>query len=193
MKKKLTVSIIICIMILAVSPKSNAQEAMLGEVKMFAGNFAPRGWALCEGQLLPISQNQALFSILGTMYGGDGRTTFALPDLRGRVPVGAGNGPGLSPVSIGQKKGTETTTLTNANLPAQSGGNVSGINSTGIKSQKNNADLNVLVPSGTPGSTPVTNITTGGSAGGNQPVNNVQPSIGIKYIIAIQGIFPSRS
>lgn len=193
MKKKLTGLVIGFAIIILSAASSTAQDAMLGEVKMFAGNFAPRGWALCEGQLLPIAQNQALFSIIGTMYGGDGRTTFALPDLRGRVAVGAGNGPGLSPVSVGQKKGTETTTLTSTNLPAQSAGKVSGISSTGIKVQKNNPDLTVLVPSGTPGSTPVTTITTGGSGGGSQPVNNVQPSIGIKYIIALQGIFPSRS
>lgn len=87
--------------------KVNAQDAMLGEVKMFAGNFAPRGWALCDGQLLAISQNQALFSLLGTMYGGDGRTTFALPDLRGRAPIHAGNGPGLTPKRIGEKGGKE--------------------------------------------------------------------------------------
>lgn len=87
--------------------KVNAQDAMLGEVKMFAGNFAPRGWALCDGQLLTISQNQALFSLLGTMYGGDGRTTFALPDLRGRAPIHAGNGPGLTTKRIGEKGGKE--------------------------------------------------------------------------------------
>ena len=84
---------------------------------MFGGNFAPRGWALCDGALLSISQNQALFSILGTTYGGDGRTTFQLPDLRGRVAMHAGSGPGLTPRQLGQKAGTETNTLSNANLP----------------------------------------------------------------------------
>ena len=87
---------------------------------MFGGNFAPRGWALCDGQFLSISSYPALFSILGTYYGGDGRSTFALPDLRGRVPKHIGNGPGLSPVNIGQKGGSETVTLTNAQLPAHS-------------------------------------------------------------------------
>lgn len=193
MKKKLLGLALGFTMIILSAANSNAQDAMLGEVKMFAGNFAPRGWAFCDGQLLPISQNQALFSILGTTYGGDGRTTFGLPDMRGRVVVGAGNGPGLSPVSIGQKMGTETTTIIKANLPTQSAGNVTGISSTGIKSQKNNPDLTVLVPSGTPDSTPVTTINASGSGGGSQPVNNVQPSIGIKYIIALQGVFPSRS
>lgn len=97
---------------LIISVSASAQDALLGEVKLFAGNFAPRGWAFCEGQLLPISSNTALFSLLGTMYGGDGRTTFGLPDLRGRVPVGAGTGPGLDQVKPGQQaaKGGEGTT-----------------------------------------------------------------------------------
>lgn len=93
-------------------------EELMGTIKMFAGNFAPRGYALCNGQMLAISQNQALFSILGTTYGGDGRTTFALPDLRGRVPLGPGQGPGLSNRQPGEKAGNETSTLSVANLPA---------------------------------------------------------------------------
>tara|TARA_Y100001938_G_C7902494_1_gene335409 strand:- start:209 stop:688 length:480 start_codon:yes stop_codon:yes gene_type:complete len=94
-----------------------AQEGFIGEVRMFAGTFAPRGWALCQGQLLPISSNSALFSILGTTYGGDGRTTFALPDLRGRVPMGVGRGNGLTSRNLGQKVGTETTSLSLVNIP----------------------------------------------------------------------------
>jgi microcystin-dependent protein len=90
---------------------SRNQDPFIAEIVMFGGNFAPRGWALCDGQLLAISQNTALFSLLGTTYGGDGRTTFGLPDLRGRVPVHAGNGPGLSPRPLGQKSGTETNTI----------------------------------------------------------------------------------
>ena len=92
-------------------------EGTIGEIRMFAGNFAPRSWAFCEGQLLPVAQNTALFSIIGITYGGDGRTTFALPDLRGRVPIGSGSGPGLSTYREGQKTGVETTTLTSRNLP----------------------------------------------------------------------------
>ena len=92
-------------------------EPTLAEIRMFAGNFAPRGWALCEGQLLPISDNQALFSLLGTIYGGDGRTTFALPDFRGRCPISPGNGPGLPGYNVGQKVGAATTSLTVSNLP----------------------------------------------------------------------------
>src|SRR5690606_21678322 len=90
---------------------SQAQDGYIGEIRMFAGNFAPRGWAFCEGQMLPISQNTALFSLLGTTYGGDGRTTFALPDLRGRVPVQSGTGPGLSSYRLGQSGGSETITV----------------------------------------------------------------------------------
>lgn len=93
-------------------------EPYIGEISWFAGNFAPRGWALCDGQLLPIQQHQALFSILGTTYGGDGRTTFALPDMRGRSPIHAGTGPGLSTRHLGERGGLETTTLTVVNLPS---------------------------------------------------------------------------
>ena len=93
-------------------------DPFIGEIKMFAGNFAPRGWALCDGQLLAVSQNDALFSLFGTIYGGDGRTTFGLPDLRGRIPIHAGSGPGLSPRRLGAKGGAENVTLTTAQLPA---------------------------------------------------------------------------
>ena len=97
-------------------------EPFIGSIVMFAGNFAPQGWALCNGQLLPIQQNAALFSILGTTYGGDGKTTFALPDLRGRVPVHSGQGPGLSLYNLGQSGGAENVTLTVNQLPAQPSG-----------------------------------------------------------------------
>src|SRR5436305_2548610 len=95
-------------------------DAYIGEIRMFAGNFAPRGWATCDGQILPIAQNTALFSLLGTQYGGNGQTTFALPDLRGRVPIHYGQGPGLSPYDIGEAAGTETITLTQNEIPAHS-------------------------------------------------------------------------
>src|SRR3954453_18765030 len=95
-------------------------EPFIGEIKLFAGNFAPRGYALCNGQLLAISQNPALFSILGTTYGGNGQTTFGLPDLRGRVPMHAGQGPGLTPRSLGEQSGTETVTLLSTQMPAHS-------------------------------------------------------------------------
>ena len=97
---------------------SMSAEPFIGEISMFAGNFAPRGWAFCEGQLLPIAQNQSLFSILGTTYGGDGRTTFGLPDMRGRVSIHPGTGPGLTNYRLGNKGGSETTTLTTNQLPS---------------------------------------------------------------------------
>ncbi|MBD3756388.1 MAG: phage tail protein, partial [Gammaproteobacteria bacterium] len=93
-------------------------EPFVGEIRMFAGNFAPRGWAFCDGQLLAVSQNDALFSLLGTIYGGDGRTTFGLPDMRGRIPVHQGSGPGLSPRRLGSKSGAETETLTVNQMPS---------------------------------------------------------------------------
>ncbi|MEM9736034.1 MAG: tail fiber protein, partial [Pseudomonadota bacterium] len=100
------------------APKAEAQELFIGEIRFFSGNFAPRNWALCNGQLLSISQWSALFSIVGTTYGGDGRRTFALPDMRGRVPIHPGTGPGLSPVALGEKGGQETVTLSVAQIPA---------------------------------------------------------------------------
>jgi microcystin-dependent protein len=148
---------------------SFAQEALIGEIKMFAGNFAPRGWAFCNGQLLPISQNSALFSILGTTYGGDGRTTFALPDLRGRVPIGPGNGPGLSTYIPGQKGGQENVTLLQQNMPLGMG-------------------QSAQVYSGREQS-PINGVTTGSS----QPIENRQPYVAIHYIICLQGIYPSRN
>ena len=109
MKSKLI--LLVLFMALITPNQSQAQDTLLGEIKMFAGNFAPRGWAFCEGQLLPISQYSALFSLLGTNYGGDGRTTFGLPDLRGRTPIHHGTGPGLKGIRIGQKGGTQSGKL----------------------------------------------------------------------------------
>lgn len=177
---------------LLISINSYSQEAFIGEVKLFAGNFAPRGWAFCDGQLLAISQNSALFSILGTMYGGDGRTTFGLPDLRGRVAVGVGRGPGLSDRRQGQKFGTETNTLTVMNLPSHSHAlNVKG--SSGSKSVKSNTVIEVDNKGGSGYTKASGNSKSTEYTGANQPVNNVQPSLGIRYIICLQGIYPSRS
>lgn len=170
-------------------------EPLLGSIMLFAGNFAPRGWAFCNGQLLPISQNQALFSIIGTLYGGDGRTTFGLPDLMGRAPIGAGQGPGLSNYSLGSKIGSETNTLTVNNLPSHShllrgssspgtsnspAGNVPAVNRDGILHYGSVADADMS-------SAGITNT------GVNQPVNNVQPVLAVNYCIALQGIYPARS
>lgn len=178
-------------------------EPFIGEIIMFAGNFAPRNWAFCNGQLLPIAQNTALFSILGTMYGGDGQTTFGLPDLRGRVPVGVGSGPGLPPIVEGQVGGETSHTLIITEMPAhnhtattqinaQSGAGNSGApggkypaaSSTrdSIYSDATNATMNANAAQ-----------VTVGIAGGSQPHNNMQPYQGINFIIALYGIFPSRN
>lgn len=194
MKKKLLSAIFILMIIGSAPTKANAQEAFLAEVKLFAGNFAPRGWMKCEGQLLPISQYSALFSLLGTIYGGDGRTTFALPDMRGRVAVGVGNGPGLSPVREGQKHGAETATITINQLPSHEHNleNVTEIDiktSPGNNNNNNNDSKKALSPVATGGSTTVTTTNTGGS----QAISIKPPSLGMIYIICVQGIFPSRS
>ncbi len=177
-------------------------EPFIGEIIMFAGNFNPRGWAFCQGQLLSIAQNTALFAILGTTYGGNGQTTFALPDLRGRVPVGQGQGPGLSPYSLGQQAGTETVTLLTTQMPAHNHlvnaneGNGSaqtpgaGFPSGGIVPTSGNAAVNNYRNS-TDGTTMAPTVI--GNAGGSQPHPNIQPYLCINFIIALEGIFPSRN
>lgn len=142
------------------STLSFAQEPLLGEIRIFAGNFAPRGWAFCDGQLLSISNNSALFSLLGTTYGGDGRTTFALPDLRSRVPVHAGAGTGLVKITLGGKGGTEATELRKISRPEK----ISG------KSYETYAVQNSY-----------------------PKAYKRDPYLGVHYIIALQGLYPSRN
>lgn len=181
-------------------------DPFIAEIVMFGGNFAPRGWAKCEGQLLPIASYTALFSIIGTMYGGDGRTTFALPDLRGRVPVSPGQGPGLSFYRQGPGGGHENVTLTVPNMPSHnhiasgtmkatfsppggggnspspSGANLSGDGSTIYSNQAPNVTMaanNVDV--------------TVANNGANVPFSVIQPWCSVQFIIAMVGIFPSRS
>ena len=167
----------------------------IGEIIMFGGNFAPRGWSLCDGQLLPISQWSALFSILGTTYGGDGRTTFGLPGMRGRVPVHAGNGPGLSNYNLGARGGAETITLTTAQMPSHNhlerlGG--SGASPAGSGSLIGNITGATLLFNGTASvDTLASNAIA--NTGGGQPHENRQPYIAINFIIALQGTYPSRS
>ncbi|WP_394713363.1 phage tail protein [Desulfogranum marinum] len=162
---------------------------------MFGGNFAPRGYAFCDGQLLPISQNSALFSILGTTYGGDGRTTFALPDLRGRTAVHPGRGPGLTERRLGSRWGAEQVTLTVAQLPSHNHG-LRAYSQTGDTTTP--SANTVLARDGRDRAystaTPDVTMTVGTSNTGNgQAVEISQPSIGINHIIALQGLFPSRS
>ena len=199
-----------------------ASDPYLGSVSMWAPNFAPRGWALCAGQLLPVSQNSALFSLLGTAYGGDGRVTFALPDMRGRVPRGAGDGPGLSPVRLGEAAGIETVTLqileipththdpqitwptfsaqvkpnafsgrggtaTNDPIgsfhaPAPTGTNIYNTNSSGVL-----GETPATILEDTPGRLDIF------PTGDFRAHENRMPFLGINYIIALQGISPSRN
>ncbi len=195
-------------------------EGTIGEIRGFAGNFAPRAWAFCEGQLLAISQNTALFSILGTTYGGDGRTSFALPDLRGRVMIGPGTGPGLTPRKLGQRSGIESESLntlqlpnhTHAVIPAPITATVT-VNANSANGDQDSATGNY--PAGVangraswPSYSASKNTTmaadavqvavSGGAvsvapAGGSQPINLMQPYLAVYWIICMQGVFPSRS
>lgn len=171
-------------------------EPFVGEIRMFAGNFAPRSWAFCDGQLLAISQNDALFSLLGTIYGGDGRTTFGLPDMRGRIPIHYGSGPGLSPRQIGQKSGTEKETINVNQMPAHT---------HELKAHPDTADQTelqdqVLASTSAPvdqyGQDPtIVNMATSSvtGTGGSGSHTNLMPFICVHFIIALFGIYPSRN
>jgi len=188
----------------------------IGQIVMFGGNFAPRSWAKCDGQLLAIAQNQALFSLLGTTYGGDGRTTFALPDLRGRVAMHAGNGPGLTPRPLGQRNGQERVTLTTLEMPQHNhlltgsvdvdvaderadthlaNGNALAKNAVDIHGSGQTLEMYSDNPTFTGGRKleGVKNSLTVGNNGGSQPHNNLQPYTVVNYIIALFGVFPSRN
>ena len=168
-------------------------EPFVGEIRMFAGNFAPRGWAFCDGQLLAVSQNDALFSLLGTLYGGDGRETFGLPDLRGRIPIHAGHGPGLSEHRIGQKGGTEKVNVTVNQLPSHTHpmqGSEAGANQRepiGAAPSQSAGPVYSRRSTDTP--MHVQDIST---VGGSRSHTNIQPFLCIHFIIALVGIYPSR-
>lgn len=168
-------------------------DPFLGEIRPVPYNFAPVGWAFCQGQILPISQNTALFALLGTTYGGNGTTTFALPDLRGRIPVGRGQGPGLTAITLGEEGGVEDVTLATNQLPAHSHvAPASGVLATSYTPGGQlpaNTSRNVYGAA----STPNLAADTIGQAGGSQPHNNLQPFTVINYVIALQGIFPPRN
>lgn len=179
-------------------------DVYIGMIGLFAFNFAPKSWAICNGQLMSIAQNSALFSLIGTTYGGDGVTTFALPDLRGRVPNGQGQGPGLSDYAMGQASGTEQVTLLGMQMPAHNhlmevsrspatvsdptGGVLAASNGT-----VDNLGEPVTVHSYAPAPNAVANAQAITMSGGNQPHPNMQPYVTMNYCIALYGIFPSRN
>ena len=173
-------------------------EPFIAQIMLFGGNFAPRGWAFCDGQLLPVAENTALFSLIGTTYGGDGRTTTALPNLQGRAPMHPGRGPGLTARRLGERVGTETVTLSEAQMPAHT--------------HTARAD-DTIATTDTPSTTTALARSTGGSGyqndtsanlvdlasetlsttGGGQAHTNVQPYLTLNFIIALVGLYPSRS
>jgi microcystin-dependent protein len=170
----------------------NMSEPFLGMIAIYGFNFAPRGWAMCSGQILPIAQNTALFSLLGTTYGGNGQTTFALPDLRSRVPIHFGQGPGLSSYDLGQAAGTETVTLIGNQIPSHT----HPVNCSENDASSNKTPGNLPANGGSYDPTANAQMSANmipPSGGGNQPHPNIQPYLAINFCIALEGIFPSRN
>ena len=171
-------------------------QPYVGEIRMFAGNFAPAGWAFCAGQLLAIAENDVLFNLIGTTYGGDGQTTFALPDLRGRIPIHQGTGAGLTPRPLGEGSGVETVTLTVNQSPSHTH---AFMGTSSNASAANPANAVVAAPSTIdlyrPATAPNANLAANalGMAGGSQPHDNLQPYLCISFIISLFGIFPSQN
>jgi len=173
-------------------------DPFVAEIRIFPFNFAPRGWAWCNGQLLPLSQNTALFSLLGTTYGGDGKSNFALPDLEGRAPMHPGQGPGLSLHDLGETGGSETVTLLQSEIPSHP---------HTMRANTDIADVQVPSPARSiarsqnanaykaPAGQPVVQLNPGAlaPAGGDQPHNNLQPYLTLYFNIALQGVFPPRT
>jgi microcystin-dependent protein len=170
-------------------------EPFVAEIRIFAGNFAPRGWAFCNGQLLPISQNTALFSLIGTTYGGDGRTTTALPDLQGRAPMHPGRGPGLSSRQLGEQAGVETVTVSEAQMPSHAHSMNASANPGEAPGAVGNALARGVGGAFYGGAASLVDLASQvvPPAGGSQAHNNVQPYLAINFIIALVGIYPSRS
>lgn len=171
-------------------------DPFVAEIRIFSGNFPPKGWAFCNGQLLPISQNTALFSLLGTTYGGDGKTNFALPNLQGNMPMGQGNGPGLTPRSLGEVGGESTHTLTSAEMPSHSHAVQTSVAADSVQPSptamlarsSDNASL-YHGPTNMVAMSPSA-VQTNGSGWAH---NNMPPVLALSFIIALQGIFPARS
>jgi microcystin-dependent protein len=170
-------------------------DPFVAEIRIFPFNFAPKGWAWCDGQLLPLSQNTALFSLLGTTYGGNGKSNFALPDLQGRAPMHPGQGPGLSLHDLGETGGSETVSLLESEIPAHSHSLVAS-QADGVERTPNGQLLATGIGISayqTPG--PLTQLSPNGlaPAGGDQPHNNLQPYLTFYFCIALQGVFPPRT
>ena len=168
-------------------------EGYLGQIIWFAGGFAPKNWELCNGEILPINGNEALFSILGTTYGGDGRTTFALPDLRGRIPLSPGQGNNLSNYNLGDKSGSETVALTTSQIPSHT----HQLKATSLNATQDNPSNNTLAKSSTNiynsnDANLIMNAVSIGITGG-QAHENRQPILAVNYIICVNGIYPSRN
>ncbi len=167
-------------------------EPFLAEVRMFGCNFAPSGWALCNGQLMSIAQNTAVFSLVGTTYGGDGRTTFGLPNIQGRLPMQWGSGPGLTPRSFGETGGTETVTLVASQMPFHTHP-LNASAAAGAQSPAGNVPGLSRAKGYHPGPADATSPALLQNSGGNAPHNNLPPYLVLNFCIALQGIFPSRS
>jgi microcystin-dependent protein len=183
-------------------------DPFVAEIRPFAFNFAPIGWAMCNGQLMPISQNTALFSLIGTQFGGNGTSNFALPNLQGAVPMGQGNGPGLTPRVIGERGGEENVTLLSTQMPDHNHAMLAIADSATARSpaaglapaeghgqgRGGSFNINTFTASGA-NNPPNTQLAPGSVSlsGGSEPHNNIQPSLVINWCIALQGIFPSRS
>jgi microcystin-dependent protein len=179
----------------------------VAEIRMFAGNFAPKGWAQCNGQILPLSQNTALFSLLGTTYGGDGKSNFALPNLQGASPMQSGQGPGLSQRFLGETGGEPFVTLLTTELPshqhsfsattaagttASSNTNQLALAQAGGGKQGGGSAVNFYSTNTTPANLQAMNPNSLSLSGGNQPHNNLMPYLGLTFIIALQGVYPPR-
>ena len=171
-------------------------QPYIGEIRIFAGNFAPQGWALCSGQLLQISQNDTLFALIGTTYGGDGQTTFALPNLQSRVPIHQGTGPGGS-YAMAQTGGVEQVTLTSQQIPNHTHAQMASRNAASGTDPTNNvigqSSSITMFRESPPPPNQALNAATLVAAGGNQPHNNIQPYNVLNYIIALFGVFPSQN
>jgi len=173
-------------------------EPFVAEIRIFAGNFAPRGWAFCNGQLLPVSQNTALFSLIGTTYGGDGRTTTALPNLEGRAPMHPGRGPGLTDRRLGQRGGVEMVTLSEAQMPNHNHTLMAFPNLALVSTPSNTVTLARSAGTSAYQSDTTNNLvdlaeSALDNAGGSQAHDNMQPYLTMSFIIALVGLYPSRS